>query len=104
MTVTNDAWFGDGAGPKQHLDQARLRSIETGLPMLRSANTGISAVIDANGRVIDKIPLYEQGVLETFLPPAKANTLYNLLGDWLYGMMLAVVFAYLWVSRKNQRD
>ena len=104
MTVTNDAWFGDGAGPKQHLDQARLRSIETGLPMLRSANTGISAVIDANGRVIDKIPLYQQGVLDTFLPPAKANTIYNLLGDWLYGMMLAASFLYLRFMGKNPHD
>ncbi|NNE41664.1 MAG: apolipoprotein N-acyltransferase [Marinicaulis sp.] len=90
ITVTNDAWFGDSSGPRQHLDQARLRSIESGLPMARSANTGISAVIDAKGRIIEKLPLYERGKIDAPLPRKLSQTLYGVVGDWLFGAMCLV--------------
>ncbi|MFZ3581081.1 apolipoprotein N-acyltransferase [Loktanella sp. DJP18] len=82
LMITNDAWFGKGAGPTQHLAQARLRSIEQGLPMVRSANTGISAMIDAHGRVVKRIPLDETGYFDAALPPARAVTPYVRWGDW----------------------
>ncbi len=82
VVVTNDAWFGDAAGPRQHLDQARLRAIETGLPMARAANTGVSALIDADGRYVDRIGLYQRGVIDAALPGARPPTLYQRLGDW----------------------
>ena len=89
VTVTNDAWFGDTSGPRQHLDQARLRSIESGLPMARSANTGVSALIDAKGRIIERVKLYEAGQIDAPLPPALPPTLYHHVGDRFYFLMLA---------------
>ncbi len=91
LTVTNDAWFGNTSGPRQHLDMARLRSIETGLPMARSANNGISAVIDAKGRILEKVGLYKGGRIEAVLPPALSRTLYDRAGDWVF-LLMAMAF------------
>jgi len=101
LTVTNDAWFGDTSGPRQHLDQARLRTIETGLPMARSANTGISAVIDAKGRILARVKLYESGRIEAALPPALPPTLYDRAGDWIFWLMItaSVAAGRLWGKR-----
>lgn len=92
-TVTNDGWFGDSSGPRQHLDQARLRTIETGLPMARSANTGISALFDGAGRMIERTPLYQTGVIDRPLPRPLAPTLYQRMGDALFWIMTAGVLA-----------
>lgn len=81
LQVTNDAWFGTYAGPQQHLAQARMRAIEQGLPMLRAANTGISAAIDPYGRVIASLPLGTAGFVDTDLPVPLAPTLYSRTGD-----------------------
>ncbi len=81
ILITNDAWFGQDAGPFQHLAQARLRAIEQGLPMVRVANTGISAMIDAKGRITGQIPLGEAGSLDLPLPAALAPTVYARGGD-----------------------
>jgi apolipoprotein N-acyltransferase len=91
-TVTNDGWFGDSSGPRQHLDQARLRVVETGLPMARSANTGVSALFDATGRVRNRIPLYETGVIDAPLPRAFGPTLYAGLGDLSFFLMSVLAF------------
>ncbi|MDX8347957.1 apolipoprotein N-acyltransferase [Cognatiyoonia sp. IB215446] len=82
LLITNDAWFGQAAGPYQHLAQARLRAIEQGLPMVRVANTGISAMIDAKGRIIAHLPLGVNGALDVALPPALPPTFYVRMGDW----------------------
>ncbi len=68
VNITNDAWFGNSAGPRQHFAAARLRTVEEGLPMLRAANTGISAVIDAQGRVTARLGLNRKGVLVAAVP------------------------------------
>lgn len=82
LQLTNDAWFGPWAGPHQHYAQARIRAIEQGLPMVRAANTGISAIIDANGRELISLPLGQQGALDTRLPTMNPQTLYVKTGDW----------------------
>ncbi len=79
--ITNDAWFGTFSGPYQHLALARLRAAEQGLPVLRAANTGISAVIDARGQVVDALALGTTGYLDAPLPPALPPTVYARLGD-----------------------
>ncbi|WP_411819324.1 apolipoprotein N-acyltransferase [Hyphococcus formosus] len=86
--VTNDAWFGDTSGPRQHLDMARLRAIEAGLPLARSANTGISALFDGKGRLLARVPLYKAGKIEAPLPPPLTKTLYDRNGDWVFLLMI----------------
>lgn len=90
LQVTNDGWFGQFSGPYQHLAQARLRSIETGLPMIRAANTGISAVIDARGGIRESLPLGEFGKIDAALPGALPPTLWISWGSWP-----VVIFALL---------
>ena len=86
---SNDAWFG-AWGPPQHLAQARLRALEEGLPVLRATPTGISAVIDADGRLLHSIPLGRAGVIDARLPPARAPTLFARFGN-----VLPLIFALL---------
>ncbi len=80
VNITNDAWFGESAGPRQHLAAARLRTVEEGLPMLRAANTGVSAVIDSHGRVLASLGLERQGVLVAAVPGALPPTLFSRFG------------------------
>jgi apolipoprotein N-acyltransferase len=77
VNITNDAWFGDSTGPHQHLHQARIRAVEEGLPVIRAANTGISAVIDPFGRVLANLPLGTAGVIDHGLPRALPATVYE---------------------------
>ncbi|MGZ8331039.1 MAG: apolipoprotein N-acyltransferase [Rhodoplanes sp.] len=85
LNVTNDAWFGATAGPYQHLLQARLRAIEEGLPLVRAANSGISAVVDPLGRVVAALPLGHEGVVDSGLPQRIADPLYSRSGDLAVG-------------------
>ena len=103
VTVTNDAWFGDTSGPRQHLDQAKLRSIETGLPMARSANTGVSVLIDARGRVLDRVALYKEGRIDAALPKPLPPTLYARIGDVLF-LLLSMVAFFAGFTYKYRRE
>ncbi|MEM6389595.1 MAG: apolipoprotein N-acyltransferase [Pseudomonadota bacterium] len=80
--LTNDAWFGGFSGPFQHLALARLRAAEQGLPVLRAANTGVSAVIDPRGQIQAALALGETGYLDVHLPAALPATPYSRTGDW----------------------
>jgi apolipoprotein N-acyltransferase len=82
LQITNDGWFGDFAGPQQHLVQARFRAVEQGLPMIRVANTGISAVIGPDGAVLSSLALGTAGYLDAFVPDPLSPTVYSRTGDW----------------------
>ncbi|MDA5095515.1 apolipoprotein N-acyltransferase [Aliiroseovarius sp. KMU-50] len=81
LHATNDAWFGNFSGPQQHLAQARIRAIEFGLPVIRVANTGVSAVIDPRGEIRDQLPLNTHGVLDVKIPGSRGATPYSRQGD-----------------------
>jgi apolipoprotein N-acyltransferase len=90
LNVTNDGWFGNTTGPRQHLHQARVRAVEEGLPLLRAANNGVSAVIDGHGRMLGRLDLDVRGVIDVTLPAALPPTPYSRLGD--------LGFLTLWLS------
>jgi apolipoprotein N-acyltransferase len=99
LNLTNDGWFGASAGPYQHFQQARVRTIEEGLPLVRAANTGISAVVDPLGRVIKSLRLGDEGVLDAPLPQPVPPTPYARVGDGPAAVMVGV--AFLLVMRRR---
>lgn len=101
LNVTNDAWFGTSSGPYQHLTSARLRAVEEGLPMIRAANTGVSAVIDAFGRVIASLDMERSGVIDHALPPPRAVTLYGRWGDWTLLALLTILVLFVAPTRRR---
>ena len=99
---SNDAWFG-AWGPPQHLAQARLRALEEGLPVLRATPTGISAVIDAQGRLLHALPSGVEGVIDARLPPPGPDTLFARFGNALpFLFVLLLVAAAVAVRRKTR--
>jgi apolipoprotein N-acyltransferase len=98
LNVTNDGWFGDTTGPRQHLHQARVRAVEEGLPLVRAANNGISAVVDGYGRMLANLGLDVRGVIDAALPAALAPPLYARLGDviFLLAWLLGAAAAMTW--------
>jgi apolipoprotein N-acyltransferase len=105
LNITNDAWFGVTSGPYQHLTSARLRTIEEGLPMIRAANTGVSAVIDAYGRVLASLDMQQEGIIDHRLPAQRVATPYARWGDWTLMVMVAflgvaLIGTRLWKSRQ----
>ena len=99
VNLTNDGWFGISTGPYQHLQQVRLRAIEEGLPVVRAANTGISAVIDPLGRIVARLGLGLEGVLDSSLPSAISPTIYAHGGD--IPAAVIVIVALIFVIRRR---
>jgi apolipoprotein N-acyltransferase len=91
LNVTNDAWYGFTSGPFQHLAIARVRAVEEGLPLIRAANNGISAVVDPYGRLVKRLALDSVGVLDSTLPRALSPTLYEHVRDMAF-LVLALSF------------
>jgi apolipoprotein N-acyltransferase len=103
VNLTNDGWFGISTGPYQHLQQARLRAIEEGLPLVRAANTGISAVIDPVGRIVARLGLGIEGVLDSPLPSAIAPTVYARSGDIPAAIIIAAAVIFVIRRRGGKR-
>jgi len=101
LNLTNDGWFGISSGPYQHLQQARVRTIEQGLPLVRAANTGISAVIDPLGRIVKSLPLGAEGVMDASLPRRIDATLYARTGD--AGVALVIGAALIIIIRRRAK-
>lgn len=107
VNLTNDAWFGDTSGPPQHLAQARLRAVEEGVPVIRSANNGISAVISPSGSVLQALPLNQTGILDAKLPKPVARPPYALYQDiplLLLSFFVLFLFTILRIREKNSRN
>jgi apolipoprotein N-acyltransferase len=100
VNVTDDSWFGPNTGPRQHLLIARVRAIEEGLPIIRAANSGISAVIDSYGRIQTSLALGLRGVLDHDLPVALPITPFARFGNIiLTALALISAAAALWPVR-----
>jgi apolipoprotein N-acyltransferase len=102
VNVTNDMWFGVTSGPYQHLAQTRMRAVEEGLPIIRVANSGVSAVIDARGRVVIMLPLDHDGIINGELPRALEPTLMARYGD--LGFFSLLLFGFLAFSTRIKKE
>ena len=103
---SNDAWFGSW-GPPQHLAQARLRAAEEGIPVIRSTPTGISAVVDAHGKIVKALPWREAGVIDAQLPGVAAPTVFARFGNiipLLIGFALIIAAIALGRSRRYRTN
>ncbi|MEL0081700.1 MAG: apolipoprotein N-acyltransferase, partial [Gammaproteobacteria bacterium] len=102
VNISNDAWFGDSIAPHQHLQIARMRAIESGRPLARATNSGITALVNWRGEVIAQAPQFTQTVLTGTLQPRQGSTPYVLVGDWpLRGILL---FSLLFLYRQRRRS
>lgn len=101
LNITDDTWFGHGAGPRQHFESARLRAIEEGLPLVRAANNGISAVIDAKGRIRKYLPLDAVGTLDSPLPASESTTIFARIGDFAWFAMMMVLGGLSLIARRS---
>ncbi|MEM9631431.1 MAG: apolipoprotein N-acyltransferase [Pseudomonadota bacterium] len=102
LNVTNDAWFGRTPGPHQHFAQSRFRAIETGIPLIRAANTGISAIVDGTGSVVAKLDIFEKGIIDGKLPQRSVKTLYGTTGDLPVLVISIFLLAFAAVSQYNR--
>jgi apolipoprotein N-acyltransferase len=103
LNLTDDIWFGRTAGPYQHFAQARLRAVEQGLPLVRAANSGISAVVDGLGRTVAELPLGADGVLDSALPVAQPLTVYARYGALGPAALLIIILTFGLVLRGFSR-
>lgn len=106
LTVSNDAWFGTSIGPLQHFEMARFRALETARPMARVTNNGITALIDHQGQVIDKLPQFVSGSLKASIQPRQGNTPFMLTGSlplWIICLLLLEWQRYLQYRKRPTR-
>ena len=92
VNITNDAWYGNSSGPYQHLALAKMRAVQEGVFLIRVANTGISAIINNNGKIVKKIHLNKKGIIDQELVLTKKNTVYSKFGDKIFFFLLIMLF------------
>jgi apolipoprotein N-acyltransferase len=102
VNVTDDSWFGPWAGPRQHLLVARMRAIEEGIPVIRAANTGISAAIDSYGRITTVLALGRTGYIDASLPATIAPTPYSRLQGWWFWLFTVASGVVAWLFSKGK--
>ncbi|TNF32878.1 MAG: apolipoprotein N-acyltransferase [Gammaproteobacteria bacterium] len=94
ITISNDTWFGRSLGPHQHLQMARMRARETGRPIIRATNNGVTALVDHDGNIREQLPSFETGVLTGSIEPTKGQTLFSIWASWpLLGLALLLMLA-----------
>lgn len=101
VNVTNDGWFGDTTGPWQHFHQTRVRAVEEGLPIIRAANNGVSAIVDSQGRIVAMLTLNARGVLDGPIPASIAPTVYAKFGDCTFVALALVLLGAAGVLRRH---
>jgi apolipoprotein N-acyltransferase len=104
LIVTNDGWFGNSVGPAQHFHQARVRAVEQGVTVLRSANNGISALIDPEGRVQASLPLNERGSIDGEIRAARPLTVYARFGDSVFLCNMVIFLSLTILLRRNEAN
>ncbi len=102
VIIVNDGWFGNSAGPYQHYGISKLRAIENRIPIIRSANTGISAIINKKGEVEKKIGINKQGVILSKINPSNSKTFYSKHGNWLVNLSIFFAFFLLFIVLKRK--
>lgn len=103
LTITNDAWFGSSIGPWQHFQMARMRALELGKPLVRAANTGITAIVNSDGKVAQQIPQFEANVLTAEIKPYKGETLFSQFGNvFVYGFSLLTLVVGVIMARRRK--
>lgn len=96
LTLSNDAWFGHSIGPLQHMEIARMRALETGKPVIRATNNGVTAITDFKGNIIAELPQFETGVLRAQVASTTGTTPFRTLGDWPLVLFVVLALGVAW--------
>jgi apolipoprotein N-acyltransferase len=102
LTVSNDAWFGASVGPLQHLQMAQMRALEAGRWMIRATNNGVTALIDPQGRIVERLPQFEQGVMYGELVPMQGLTPYLRWRAWPLAIVCVALFGWTLLARRRR--
>jgi apolipoprotein N-acyltransferase len=100
VNISNDAWYGRTSAPHQHLAMAAMRAVENRVPMVRSTNTGISAVVDPTGRIRDRTALFEEAAVVVSVPIVEGGSLYARIGDVFVYTCIGVALLLFYVRRR----
>ena len=103
VNLSNDAWYGQSIASKQHLQISQGRALETGRMMLRSTNTGATAIISPKGKVLDELHLFKEGVLNGYAQGYEGSTLYIRYGNYPIVILCGLLLIICFVKRKNSR-
>jgi apolipoprotein N-acyltransferase len=107
VAITNDAWFGKSSAPYQHLAISTFRAVETRTPLIRAANTGVTAIVDQNGHISSMTGIFVEGFRTGEIQPGSGTSLYLAIGDtpaWLCVLVTAGIALFAWFKRKNTAD